>query len=118
MCIQFNSKYAFTRGSVHPTKQDGVDYKIPCQWGKAYKGETRRSVQDRIKEHKRDLQFARTETSTEWNADISGKGQGGGRVRLDSRAVYTEEIMRGLYNTGTARMNNTFIRNLHKPRLL
>ena len=117
MCSQFNSKYAFTRGSVELTKQDGVVYKIPCRWGKAYKGEIRRSVQEGIKEHKRHLQYARTEPSTEWNAHTSGKGQGE-RVPVDSRAVYTKEIMRGFYNTGTARMNDTFIRNLHKLRLL
>ena len=46
----------------------------PCQWGKAYKGATRRSVQERIKEHKSNLQFARTETSTEWNVDIRARG--------------------------------------------
>ena len=117
MRSQFNSKYPFTRGSVELTKQDGVVYKTPCRWGKAYKEETRRSLQERIKEHRRDLQYARTEASTEWNADIIGKGQGE-RVPVDSRAVYTEEIMHGFCNTGTAHMNNTFIRNLHKPRLL
>ena len=74
-------------------------------------------MQERTKEHKSDLQFARTETSTERNVDISGKGQGR-RVPVDRRAAYTREIMCGLYNTEIARINNTFIRDLRKPRPL
>ena len=46
-----------------PAKQDGVVYRIPCGCGKVYIGETGRPMQDRIKEHDRDIRLARTETS-------------------------------------------------------
>ena len=46
-----------------PTKQDGVVYRIPCECGKVYIGETGRPMQDRIKEHDRDIRLARTQTS-------------------------------------------------------
>ena len=48
---------------VDPAKQDGVVYRIPCECGKVYIGETGRPMQDRIKEHDRDIRLARTETS-------------------------------------------------------
>ena len=35
---------------------------IPCKCGKVYIGETERPMQDRIKEHDRDIRLARTET--------------------------------------------------------
>ena len=38
-------------------------YRIPCECGKVYIGETGRPMQDRIKEHDRDIRFTRTETS-------------------------------------------------------
>ena len=38
-------------------------HRIPCEWGKVYNGETGRPMQDRIKEHDRDIRLARTETS-------------------------------------------------------
>ena len=41
--------------TLEPTKQDGVVYKIPCECGKVYIGETGRAMQDRIKEHDRDI---------------------------------------------------------------
>ena len=44
-------------------KQHGVVYKIPCECGKVYIGETGRAMQDRIKEHNRDIRLARTQTS-------------------------------------------------------
>ena len=37
--------------AVDPAKQDGVVYRIPCECGKVYIGETGRPMQDRIKEH-------------------------------------------------------------------
>ena len=49
--------------AVDPAKQDGVVYRIPCECGKVYIGETGRPMQDRIKEHDRDIRLARTETS-------------------------------------------------------
>ena len=51
------------KDTVEPAKQDGVVYKIPCECGKVYIGETGRATQDRIKEHDRDIRLARTQTS-------------------------------------------------------
>jgi len=52
------------KDTVNPAKQDGVVYRIPCECGKVYIGETGRSMQERIKEHDRDIQLARTQIST------------------------------------------------------
>jgi len=41
-----------------------VVYWIPYECGKVYIGETGRSMQKRIKEHGRDIQLARSQTST------------------------------------------------------
>ena len=38
-------------------------HKIPCECGKVYIGKTGRAMQDRIKEHDRDIRLARTQTS-------------------------------------------------------
>ena len=46
-----------------PAKQDGVVYRIPCECGKVYIGETGRSMQERIKERDRDIRLACTQTS-------------------------------------------------------
>ena len=51
------------KGALEPTKQNGVVYKIPCECGKVYIGETGRSMRERINEHDRDIRFARTQTS-------------------------------------------------------
>ena len=51
------------KDAVNPAKQDGVVYRIPCECGKVYIGETGRPMQDRIKEHDRDIRFSRTERS-------------------------------------------------------
>ncbi|KAL9965123.1 hypothetical protein ACROYT_G028877 [Oculina patagonica] len=51
------------KDAVDSTKQDGVVYRIPCECGKVYIGETGRPMQDRIKEHDRDIRLARTQTS-------------------------------------------------------
>ena len=50
--------------TLEPTKQDGVVYKIPCECGKVYIGETGRAMQERIKEHDRDIWLARMQTYT------------------------------------------------------
>ena len=42
------------KDTVDPAKQDGVVYRIPCECGKVYVGETGRSMYERIKEHDRD----------------------------------------------------------------
>ncbi|KAL9972374.1 hypothetical protein ACROYT_G018660 [Oculina patagonica] len=51
------------KDAVDSTKQDGVVYRIPCECGKVYIGETGRPMQDRIKEHDRGIRLARTQTS-------------------------------------------------------
>ena len=51
------------KDAVDPAKQDGVVYRIACECGKVYIGETGRPMQDRIKEHDRDIRLACTETS-------------------------------------------------------
>ena len=51
------------KDTVDPVKQDGVVYRIPCECGKVYIGETGRSMYERIKEHDRDIRLARTQTS-------------------------------------------------------
>ena len=43
------------KDTVDPAKQDGVVYRFPCECGKVYIGETGRSMQDRIKEHGREI---------------------------------------------------------------
>ena len=51
------------KDTVNPAKQDGVVYRIPCECGKVYIEKTGRSMQERIKEHDRDIRLARTQTS-------------------------------------------------------
>ena len=51
------------KDALDPSKQDSVLYKIPCECSKVYIGETGRAMQDRIKEHDRDIRLARTQTS-------------------------------------------------------
>ena len=48
---------------LEPTKQDDVVYKITCECGKVYIRETGIAMQERIKEHDRDIRLARTQTS-------------------------------------------------------
>ncbi|KAL9980999.1 hypothetical protein ACROYT_G009651 [Oculina patagonica] len=51
------------KDAVDPTKQDGVVYRIRCECGKVYIGETGRPMRERIKEHDRDIRLARIQTS-------------------------------------------------------
>ena len=51
------------KDTVDPAKQEGVVYRIPCECGKVYIGETGRLMQDGIKEHDRDIRLARSQTS-------------------------------------------------------
>ena len=51
------------KDAVDPAKQDGAVYRIPCECGNVYIGVTGRPMQDRIKEHERDIRLALTETS-------------------------------------------------------
>ena len=48
---------------LEPGKQEGIVYRILCECGKVYIGETGRAMQDRIKEHDRDIRLAHTQTS-------------------------------------------------------
>ena len=50
------------KDALESIKQNGVN-KIPCECGEVYIGETGRSMRERIKEHDRDIRFARTQTS-------------------------------------------------------
>ncbi|XP_068692347.1 uncharacterized protein [Montipora foliosa] len=61
--ITLRSHLVRPKDAVEPTKQDGVVYRIPCECGKVYIGETGRPMQDRIKEHERDIRLAHTQTS-------------------------------------------------------
>jgi len=51
------------KDTVNLVKQDGVVYRIPCECGKVYIRETGRSMQERIKEHARDIRLVCTQTS-------------------------------------------------------
>ena len=44
-------------------KQDGVVFRISCDFGKVYIGETGRPMQGRIKEHDREIRLSHTQTS-------------------------------------------------------
>ena len=57
------SQLVRSKDAVDPAKLDGVVYRIPFECGKVYIGETGRPMQDRIKEHDRDIRLACTETS-------------------------------------------------------
>ena len=57
------SRLVRPKDPADPSKQDGVVYKIPCECGKVYIGETGRPMQERIKEHDRDIRLARTQNS-------------------------------------------------------
>ena len=51
------------KDTVDPAKEDGIVYKIPCECGEVYIGETGRSTHERIKEHDVDIRLARTQSS-------------------------------------------------------
>ena len=50
------------KDNVNATKQDGVVYRIPCECAKVYNGQTGRPMQERIKEHDRDILLPKTPT--------------------------------------------------------
>ena len=58
---------------VDPRKQDGVVYKIPCECGKVYIGETGRCMHERIKEHDRDIRLSRTQTTALFEHEHANK---------------------------------------------
>ena len=51
------------KDAVDLAKQYGVVYRISCECGKVYIGDTGRPMEDRIKEHNRDIRLARTHIS-------------------------------------------------------
>jgi len=57
------SHLVWPKDPADPATQDSVVYRIPCECGKVYIGETGRPMKDRIKEHDRDIHLARTKTS-------------------------------------------------------
>ena len=57
------SRLVLPKDPADPNKQGGVVYKIPCTRGKVYIGETGRPMQERMKEHDRDIRLARTQNS-------------------------------------------------------
>ena len=61
--ITLRSHLVRPKDALEPSKQNGVVYKIPCECGDVYIGETGRSMRERIMEHDRDIRFARTQTS-------------------------------------------------------
>ena len=60
---ELRSQLVRPKDAVNTAKQHGVFYRIPCECGKVNIGETGRPMQDRIKEHDRDIRLTRTETS-------------------------------------------------------
>ena len=66
-----------------------ITLRIPCECGKVYMGETGRPMQDRIKEHDRDIRLARTETSAvSQHAHNTGHKQLWNEVKLIDRDPY------------------------------
>ena len=61
--ITLRSHLVRPKDAPEPTKQDGVVYKISCECSKVYIGETGGAMQERIKEHDRDIRFARAQNS-------------------------------------------------------
>ena len=57
------SRLVRPKDAADPKKQDGVVYRIPCECGKVYIGQTGRPIQERIKEHSKDIRLARTQSS-------------------------------------------------------
>jgi len=50
------------KDKVDPPKEDGVVYRIPSECGQFFIGETGRPMQERIKEHDRDIRLACNQT--------------------------------------------------------
>lgn len=61
-CVQVKWLYCLL-AKKNLSKQDGVVYRIPCDCDKVYIGETGRPMQDRIKEHDREIRLAHIQTS-------------------------------------------------------
>ena len=51
------------KDTINPTKQDCIVYRIPCNCGRVYIRERGRPIQERIKEHDRDIRHTPTWTS-------------------------------------------------------
>ena len=57
------SRLVRAKDSADQNKQDSIVYKIPCTCGKVCIGETGKPMQERMKEHDRDIRLARTQNS-------------------------------------------------------
>ena len=62
------------KDALEPTKQDGVVYKIPCECGKVYIGKTGRAVQERLKEHDRDIRLASVRKPPQFRSKLTKRG--------------------------------------------
>ena len=69
------------KDTVDPAKKDGLVNRIPCECGEVYIGETGRPLQNRIKEHDRDIQLACTQTSA-----VSEHAHKVGPIRFGTRS--------------------------------
>lgn len=58
------SHLVWAKDTINLAKQDVVVHRIPCECSKVYIGEIGRPMQERIKEHYRDIRLACTETTT------------------------------------------------------
>ncbi|XP_068678522.1 uncharacterized protein [Montipora foliosa] len=88
------------KDAVEPTKRDDVVYRIPCECGKVYIGETGRPMQDRIKEHERDIRLARTQTSAvSEHANNTGHNPVWNKVKFIDRNPhwYTRRVKEAIY---------------------
>ena len=72
---------------VPPGRRDGVVYRIPCgECDAVYIGETGRPVQERMKEHERDVRLARCQTSAvAEHANATGHGPSWNDVKFIDR---------------------------------
>ena len=86
------------KDAVDLAKQDGVVYRIPCECGKVYIGETGRPMQDRIKEHDRDIRLARTETSAvSEHAHNTGHKPVWNEVKFINYYYYTRRVKEAIH---------------------
>ena len=96
------SELVRAKDAVDPAKRYGVVYRISCECGQVYIGETGRSNEDRIKEHNRDIRLARTQTSA-----VSEHAHNTGHQPLRNEVKfidcdpqwYTRRVQRGMRNS-------------------
>ena len=84
------------KDTVDPAKQGGVVYKIPCECGKVYIGETGRSMHERIKEHDRDIRH--TLGFTMFPFLLKHIANPSSNVSIGYSSVYTLLLLHGVIN--------------------